>query len=121
MESRETRRKNAMLKTVPAYAKLFFDHLHSEYLALKPSIKDAAVISLLDEIHQKRLKDENEKDQLTWSDIYTFDLTLVDVRPPESLIRKAYDARAKYRSIAGQKEYDEYLASKPLDLSEHSG
>jgi hypothetical protein len=55
---------------------------------------------------------------LTWSDIYTFDLALVNIRPPQSLIRKAYDARARYRNIAGQKEYDEYLASKPPDLSQ---
>ena len=54
---------------------------------------------------------------MTWSDIYTFDLALVNERPLENLVRKAFDARAKYRSIAGQKEYDEYLASKPPDLT----
>jgi len=100
-----------MDKPVPAYARLFFDHLNSEYLALKPSITDYGVLNRLEEIYQKRLKL-----QLTWSDIYTFDLTLVDLRPAESLVRKAYDARARYRSVAGQKEYDEYLASKPMDL-----
>jgi len=97
---------------VPDYALLFFDHLFSEYLALKPSIKEPQVISLLDSLHQKRVKCE-----LTWSDIYAFDLALVDERPLENLIRKAFDARSKYRSIAGQKEYDEYLASKPPDLT----
>ena len=100
-----------MDKPVPAYARLFFDHLNSEYLALKPSITDYGVLNLLEEIYQKR-----QRLQLTWSDIYTFDLTLVDLRPAESLVRKAYDARARYRSVAGQKEYDEYLASKPMDL-----
>ena len=88
-----------MDKPVPAYARLFFDHLHSEYLALKPSITDYGVLNRLEEIYQKRLKL-----QLTWSDIYTFDLTLVDLRPAESLVRKAYDSRARYRSVAGQKE-----------------
>src|ERR1043166_7250005 len=97
---------------VPNYALLFFDHLYSEYLALKPKISDAAVIALFDSLHEKRVAC-----QLTWSDIYTFDLALVDERPLENLIRKAFDARSKYRSIAGQKEYDEYLASKPPDLS----
>lgn len=100
-----------MDKPVPAYARLFFDHLNSEYLALKPSITDYGVLNRLEEIYQKR-----QQLQLTWSDIYTFDLTLVDLRPAESLVRKAYDARARYRSVAGQKEYDEYLASKPMDL-----
>jgi len=97
---------------VPDYALLFFDHLYSEYLALKPKFKEPQVISLLDSLHEKRVKCE-----LTWSDIYTFDLALIDERPLENLIRKAFDARSKYRSIAGQKEYDEYLASKPPDLT----
>lgn len=97
---------------VPNYALLFFDHLHSEYLTLKARIEDQELVALLDGIHAKRLKCD-----LTWSDIYTFDLALLNVRPLENLVRKAYDARARYRSIAGQKEYDEYLASKPPDLT----
>lgn len=97
---------------VPDYALVFFDHLHSEYLALKSRITDEQTIKLLDSLHETR-----EKCELTWSDIYTFDLALVDWRPLENLVRKAYDARSKYRSFAGQKEYDEYLASKPPDLT----
>ena len=86
-------------KVVPDYALLFFDHLYSEYLALKPKINEPQVIALLDSLHDKRVTC-----QLTWSDIYTFDLALVDERPLENLVRKAFDARAKYRSIGGQKE-----------------
>jgi len=105
----ETLRKKALRRIAPEYAMLFFDHLYSEYLALKRLIAEPQIIELLEE----RLKGE-----LTWSDIYSFDLTLVQARPLENLIRKAYDARAKYRSIAGQKEYDEYVASKPPNLPE---
>jgi hypothetical protein len=97
---------------VPDYALVFFDHLHSEYLALRSHIKDEQAVKLLDSLYEKR-----QKGELTWSDIYTFDLALIDWRPLENLVRKAYDARSKYRSIAGQKEYDEYLASKPPDLT----
>lgn len=97
---------------VPDYAMLFFDHLYSEYLTLKSNISDPELIELLESLHEERLGN-----QLTWSDIYTFDLALIEERPLENLIRKAYDARAKYRSIAGQKEFDEYLASKPPDLT----
>ena len=111
MENREGPQKKALNRAVPAYARLYFDHLYSEYLALKPSINDTQILTLLDGINEKR-----QKHELTWSEIYSFDLALVDVRPPESLIRKAYDSRARYRSVAGQKEYDEYIASKPLDL-----
>ena len=97
---------------VPDYALVFFDHLHSEYLAVKPKMQDERVIMLFESLSEKRAHCK-----LTWSDIYTFDLALVDERPLENLVRKAYDARSKYRSIAGQKEYDEYLASKPPDLT----
>jgi hypothetical protein len=104
--------QKAMNRAVPHYARLFFDHLHSEYVELRPSILDhPEILKRLDDIYQKRVGRE-----LTWSEIYIFDLTLVDFRPPESLVRKAFDSRAKYRSVAGQKEYDEYIASKPIDL-----
>ena len=110
MNNREDRSRDAMKRAVPPYARVYFDHLYSEYIELKPSI-DPDVSKRLDDIHEKRVQHE-----LTWSDIYTFDLTLVDFRPPESLVRKAYDSRTQYRSVAGQKEYDEYIASKPIDL-----
>ncbi len=109
----ESLRKKALRRIAPEYAMLFFDHLYSEYLALKGFIPEPEITERLEALHQKRLKCE-----LTWSDIYSFDLTLVQARPLENLIRKAYDARAKYRSIAGQKEYDEYVASKPPNLPE---
>ena len=104
--------EQCFLSKVPDYAMVFYDHLYSEYLALKPKINDEQVIRLFESLHENRVNCT-----LTWSDIYTFDLALVDQRPLENLIRKAYDARSKYRSIAGQKEYDEYLASKPPDLT----
>lgn len=97
---------------VPDYALLYFDHLYSEYLTLEPMIDDQNMREFFKSVHLKRLKSE-----LTWSDIYSFDLGLVGLRPLENLIRKAYDVRAKYRSIAGPKEFDEYLASKPPDLT----
>ena len=111
MENREARNKEAMNLPVPLYGRLFFDHLYAEYVILKPVISDQDTAKLLNEIHEKR-----EQRTLSWSDIYTFDLSLVDVRPAESLVRKAFDSRARYRAVAGQKEYDEYIASKPLDL-----
>ena len=82
MENREDQATKAMNKPVPPYARLFFDHLYSEYLTLKSSIADADLKQRLDDIHERRRQHD-----LTWSDIYTFDLSLVDVRPPESLVR----------------------------------
>lgn len=105
--------KECMDNRVPEYALLFFDHLHSEFQALENSNEKQELLTLVQPILDRR-----KNCMLTWSDIYTFDLALVNIRPPQSLIRKAFDARARYRNIAGQKEYDEYLASKPPDLSQ---
>src|SRR5712691_1455031 len=66
----------AMAKVVPPYAMIFFDHMYSEYLTLKSRFKEPASMTLMEEIYQRRVNDE-----LTWSNIYTFDLTLVDERP----------------------------------------
>jgi hypothetical protein len=79
-------RKKALQRIAPHYAMLFFDHLYSEYLALRPLITSPATVELLEGLHEKRLRCE-----LTWSDIYSFDLTLVQSRPLKNLIRKAYD------------------------------
>jgi len=68
-------------KPVPDYALLFFDHLYSEYLTLKAAITEPATLALMDSLHAKRLASE-----LSWSDIYTFDLALVGERPLENLI-----------------------------------
>ena len=105
--------KECMDNRVPNYAILFFDHLHSEFQALENTPEKQALEPLMQSIIERRVNCG-----LTWSDIYTFDLALVNIRPPQSLIRKAFDARARYRNIAGQKEFDEYLASKPPDLSQ---
>lgn len=110
--NKRTALEQALKLVVPDYALVFFEHLHSEYLALKPGIGNQQLIDLLESLYEKRVNLE-----LTWSDIYTFDLALVNERPVENLIRKAYDLRSKYRSIAGEKEYAEYLASKPPELT----
>jgi len=41
MEKRKDRDQKLMNKPVPPYARLFFDHLYSEYVALKPNLTDA--------------------------------------------------------------------------------
>jgi hypothetical protein len=104
---------------VPEYANIFFDGLYSEYRAMAAEHVDeevkknlAALAPRLEEIRQKRLQGE-----LSWNDVYEFDLALLAMMPAKDLVRKAYDMRAKYRSIAGPKDYDAYIASKPPDLT----
>lgn len=55
--------------------------------------------------------------KLTWRDLYTFDLIRTRHLPIEKLARKVWNLRSRYRDVAGLKEYEAYLASKPPDLA----
>jgi hypothetical protein len=102
--------KRVAERGTPEYAKEYFDHLYNEYLALPPD--SAAVMSQ----HAQEFLQKRQDNTLKWSDVYGFDLMLVELLPLRDLARKAYDMRAKYRSIAGQRDYDAYVASRPPDL-----
>lgn len=99
---------------VPAHGLLYFGHLYAEYRSVKSKITDQDSLNLLEEIGGRRAKADRP---LTWNDVYSFDLELTKYLPHESLIRKAHELRSRYRSVAGHREYDAYLATKPPDLA----
>jgi hypothetical protein len=88
-----------------------FDHLYSEYLSVKSDINDQDAKSFIDKLPAK--KDDLS---LSWNDLYYFELIIAKYQPVEKLRSKVIRLRYDYRSIAGQKEFDDYLASKPPDL-----
>jgi hypothetical protein len=69
------------------------------------------VQTLVDELLKKR-----QNLSLTWNDLYTLELLLTRLEPPERLRRKVWSLRARYRDVAGLQEYEAYLASKPPEL-----
>ena len=94
---------------------LYFDHLNSEYLVMRAAIPPGQDLEALDAL----IKDGGSKraDQtLTWNDIYSIELALAYYHPVDSLRSKIIRLRYNYRSIAGQAEFDDYMASKPPDL-----
>jgi hypothetical protein len=100
------------LKKLPEYGLLFFEHLQAEYAAQASEVRDE---------ERKRLEEivANKKDgSLTWGEVYTFDLIIARTLQGEKLRRKIRALRSLYRSVAGQKDYDAYMASKPPDPSE---
>ena len=114
-ESSPASQRNYSDAVVMRYTCAYFDHLRSEYNRVAPSADDEKKQQLeerLGPIIKKR-----EKQELTWDDVYTFDLELLELLSEEDLVRKAYDMRSKYRSIAGARDYDAYIASKPPDLT----
>lgn len=114
-QSAGTSQKTFSNKIIGQYTYAYFDHLHSEYLRIVSARDDEKTSKLrerLDPIARRR-----EKEDLAWDDVYAFDLELLDHLSDEDLVRKAYDMRSKYRSIAGARDYDSYIASKPPDLA----
>jgi hypothetical protein len=66
----------------------------------------------------KELMAKRYEQTIDWSDIYLLEMLLADVRPVGSLRAKVLSLRRDYRSVAGQVEYDEYVASKPKNLQD---
>src|SRR5258708_9146206 len=85
-----------------------FDHLYGEYVSLASTIPDGTDKTLLDEIYHRR-----QEWNLSWPNVYTFELILLKYLPPENVRHKILSLRAKYLSIAGQKKYDAYIDSRP--------
>jgi hypothetical protein len=109
-----------------------FDHLYSEYLAMKPDIKESDV-KFIDELfikvkaedadNQKTIeegirgkKPRPKSTHLSWDELYYFELVLAGIMPAENLRSKIVRLRSDYGSIATEKEFAEYLGSKPRDL-----
>jgi hypothetical protein len=99
------------LRKLPEYGELLFDHLCAEYAQLIPQAATAEEKEDLQRIQEKRTQD-----RLAWKDIYLFEQILFKYLAVEPLKRKIKTLRSQFRNIAGQKDYDVYLASKPPDL-----
>lgn len=104
---------NSLKSEAHDFGLLYFDHLNSEYLAIRSSVNPESQ-ALMDSLHRRRI---DRDPPLTWNDIYLFDLELLKFLPPAELSNKAYDMRSRYRNVAGEKEYELYIASKPPDLA----
>ena len=99
------------LRRLPEYGKLLFDHLCAEYsqvIAQRITPEERAEI--------ERLKQRRANDGLAWNDIYLFEQILIRYLDLNDLKRKVKTLRAQFRNIAGSKDYDVYVASKPPDL-----
>lgn len=99
-------------EVLPQQGLLYFDHLYGEYQALRaghPSlIPTTEAEAVIEEANRKR-----KNHSLTWNDLYAVDLILTRLQPVEKLSRRIWSLRGRYRDVAGAKEYDAYLASKP--------
>ncbi len=110
LKSWMARRRSSQPEPLPDYGRLYFDHLQGEYRSLPVTTLEPEVRALAEELVAKR-----KQAVLTWDDLYAFDLVLARLAPPEKLRRKVWSLRSRYRDVAGLREYEAYLASKPPD------
>lgn len=88
-----------------------FELLHSEYLSMKDLVKDPDDIATIESL--EKTKDEKN---LTWKDLYQFELILLPHFSHEQLRSKIIRFRLDYQSIASEKEYAAYQTSKPPEV-----
>ncbi|WP_162054671.1 hypothetical protein [Pontibacter pamirensis] len=100
-------------QSLPAYGLIYFKHLLGQYETL-PEDK----LTRPEAVKMNKILVEYHKapQNISWKDLYVFDMLLVKILPPEKLRRKVWNLRARYREVAGIREYDAYLASKPPEL-----
>lgn len=95
---------------LPQHGVLYFDHLSAEIRSKPSEAFDKDLKDVIDDLLKKR-----QDHSLTWNDLYTFDLILSRLLTLERLAREVWSLRSRYRDIAGLREYEAYLASKPPD------
>ncbi|MGH9843159.1 MAG: hypothetical protein ACREEM_30850, partial [Blastocatellia bacterium] len=95
---------------LPRYGLLYFDHLLGLYDTLDPTKLEPG-----DRQRLEAAREQRADGSLTWKDVYSFELTLLKYLDLESLRARVISVRSHYRNVAGQKEYESYLALKPPD------
>jgi hypothetical protein len=113
LRARLTRRPPQPEQPLPDYGLRYFDHLWGAYqvLPIGTSVPDE-YRAVLNDLISKRTQNA----AVTWRDLYTFELILANLQPLESLRNIVWNLRYRYRDVAGLREYDAYLASKPPEL-----
>lgn len=94
---------------LPDYALIYFSHLEGKYHSLSAAAIPLESLQKLNDIAKK------ERKELNWDDLFAFDLVLSRLIPKAELPRKVWSLRNRYRDVAGLREYDAYLASRPPD------
>ena len=99
------------LQQLPEYGRLLFDHLSAEYSQV---IATRLTPEEREEI--ERIRKRRAHEGIAWKDIYLFEQILIRYFDLNELKRKIKTLRTQYRNIAGTKDFDVYLASKPPDV-----
>jgi hypothetical protein len=97
-------------KKLPAYASSYLESLIEEFVILKISCQHPGRSEIVDAVEQIL-----KKERLTWGDIFTIERAILGLQPPETIRRRAWSLRDRYRVVVGEHAYAEYLGSSPPD------
>jgi hypothetical protein len=98
---------------IPEYGSLLFDHLRSEFLLkrdVEPEDKE-----ICERVEQKR-----QSGELTWNDIYAYQLILLKYQDFESLKSNIISLRSKYQNLTDAADYGDYLTLRSVDITKIS-
>lgn len=98
---------------LPAEGRTYFAQVAGEYELLMhgatPSAPEVELRKIADAIVAK------PPGEHTCADLFELEMCVVKLQPEAELRRRAWAIRAKYRDIAGDKEFEAYQASSPPD------
>ncbi len=96
---------------IPQYGLLLFDHALGEY----PSM--AKLLTNEEREKCEAIQARRESKTLTWKDIYTYKLMLLEHYNLETLKSKIIGLRVKYQSLVEIAEYNNYTTLRAVDLT----
>jgi len=105
-----SRKQMLQEQSLPNYALTYFDHLYGQYQSFHKNTVDEEDKFLITAFLEKR-----KNSSVTWNDLYTFELVLIRYQSVETLRRKVWGLRSRYRDVAGEREFSAYFASNPPD------
>ena len=104
---------------LPEFGQRYLRHVLAEYASLPPDAlklipKD--VLAVLDRANGNPTSGppgSPDLSTMTWGDLFLLEKAMLVLQPEATLRRRVWGIRGAFRELAGQKQYDGYLASNP--------
>jgi hypothetical protein len=91
------------------FAQRYFTLLVGQYRIMSRKVDDPQALAEAEEIAKIPVP------EITWEQIYRFELAILMLQPFEALRRRAWILREEYQEVASPLEYAEYIKSNPPD------
>src|SRR4051794_14053556 len=102
-------RKNASER--PEYLKKYIDHVLSAFL--ESARTDETITAIIE-----KYEDPARRENVTLADLFAIESYLLSKQDLVTLRRRAWSLRDKFREVVGQRQYENYLLSRPPNENE---